>query len=132
MLAAGTIAGPSHPAAAAGGGAPLCCLRLIAIPRAKFALPCTQGWTLANPIASTTARDMFQLPLDQGYAFPYPDVVIGVDPPARRRPSSGPSLFANECAVKSTLVLPLAMVCSCLFAAAASRSDYNSMKWGGK
>jgi hypothetical protein len=46
-------------------------LNLIGTPRVKFAQPCTYGWTLADPPStmSAAARRMFQLPLDQGYAF---------------------------------------------------------------
>lgn len=100
-----------------------CRLRITAIPRVKFARPCTYGWTLADPTASVSSwwaargSSMFQLPLDQGYAF-FP---LQPSPP-RRPPSGGGPLFASERAVESTLVLPLAAACSRLFASAAMRS----------
>ena len=104
-------------------------LRLMALPRVKFAPTCTNGWTLADPIATNTSagtRNMFQLPLDQGYAFPLEHGNNSSDNNNNNNNNSNNnnnvSLFANERAVESTLVLPLATACSRLFAAAAHRS----------
>ena len=96
--------------------APAASLHIIATPRVKFAPPCTYGWSLAEPLLFTAAaRKMFQLPLDQGYAF------FGCSNSSN---SQQPPLLllANERAVESTLVLPLAVACSRLFMEASSVS----------
>jgi hypothetical protein len=108
-------------------------LLITAVPRIKFNPPCTYGWSLTDPVSTppllgsntttttTTANwlNMFQLPLDSGYAFRLPGqgtvLANDVDAPS-------PLLLANERAVESTLVLPLATACSHLFSLAATQS----------
>jgi hypothetical protein len=105
---------------------PAASLHIIAIPRVKFAPPCTYGWSLAEPLlASPEARKMFQLPLDQGYAF----LSCSSNSNSNSNNSNNSQqqqspllLLANERAVESTLVLPLAVACSRLFMEASSIS----------
>ena len=94
-------------------------LNVVSLPRIKFCPPGKIGWSLSDPtpipptsVAALRWLNMFQLPLDQGYAFP-----VGTSA------SSGAMVMVNECARESTVTLPLATACAKLFSEAAMQSQ---------
>jgi hypothetical protein len=97
-------------------------LTMMAVPRMKFVRPCNRGWSLTEP--SSTKNAMFQLPLDQSYAFPIDDssALSTAHRLTALNPSSSTVLIANERTVESTLVLPLATAVSRLAAESARQS----------
>ncbi|KAL7522908.1 hypothetical protein ACHAWX_007651 [Stephanocyclus meneghinianus] len=105
-------------------------LKITATQRIKFSQPCTLGWSLTDPVSSAPAMtknwlNMFQLPLDQAYAFPilHHHQLLHAHRLTHPSPSSSAVLMANERAVESTLVLPIATAVSRLFAEAAMQSS---------
>eukprot|EP00804_Cyclotella_cryptica_P015042 CCRYP_000621-RA/>CCRYP_000621-RA protein AED:0.03 eAED:0.03 QI:138/1/1/1/1/1/6/399/1381 len=105
-------------------------LKITATQRIKFSQPCTLGWNLTDPVSTDPSMTknwlkMFQLPLDQAYVFPILNhhqllTAHGLNHPS---PSSSALLMANERAVESTLVLPIATAVSRLLAEAAMQSS---------
>jgi len=123
---AGMLADPAFTASDLGGddGSPAA-LKLLATTRIKFNSPCSQGWTLCESVSSFPDKSdsmnwirMFNMPLDQGYAFPiaHHHYLLGGDS------NASSLLLCNERAVESTVVLPLATACSRMFAAATTKS----------
>eukprot|EP00984_Skeletonema_dohrnii_P035573 scaffold35510_cov111-Skeletonema_dohrnii-CCMP3373.AAC.1 len=96
-------------------------LNLMTLPRIKFNPSCRIGWSLTDPTpmppssaAALRWLNMFQLPLDQGYAYPMGTTATG---------SAGAVILANECARESTVTLPIATACAKLFSNAAMQSQ---------
>eukprot|EP00986_Skeletonema_menzelii_P019716 scaffold29009_cov137-Skeletonema_menzelii.AAC.2 len=90
-------------------------LNLTTLPRIKFNRPCSIGWSLTDPTpippssaAALRWLNMFQLPLDQVYAYPG---------------AAGAIILATECARESTVTLPIATACAKLFSNAAMQSQ---------
>ena len=106
-------------------------LNIVATPRIKFNNPCTLGWSLTDPttIAPTPPLSwlqMFQLPLDQGYAFPlvrHHELLNNSQQQQQYNAASHAILIANERAVESAVTLPLATAVARLLSAAAVQSQ---------
>jgi len=96
-------------------------LNLMTLPRIKYNPSCRIGWSLTDPTpmppssaAALRWLNMYQLPLDQGYAYPMGTTASG---------AAGAVILANECARESTVTLPIATACAKLFSNAAMQSQ---------
>lgn len=114
-------------------------LQIVATPRIKFNPPCTLGWSLTDPTTMPPTPPlswlkMFQLPLDQGYVFSldssheilnnaHNSTSQHPNQQFQRRPLPRAILLANERAVESAVVLPLATAVSSILSAAAIQSQ---------
>lgn len=121
-----------------GGGDAPAALHITATPRVKFNPPCTHGWSMTDPVSTPPTGpkswlEMFQLPLDQGYAFNLVrhHQALNSDQQQFAEPNSA-VILANERAVESAVVLPLATACSLLFSSAASHSQRLARSAAGK
>eukprot|EP00578_Thalassiosira_sp_NH16_P022902 CAMPEP_0181104934 /NCGR_PEP_ID=MMETSP1071-20121207/15697_1 /TAXON_ID=35127 /ORGANISM="Thalassiosira sp., Strain NH16" /LENGTH=439 /DNA_ID=CAMNT_0023188175 /DNA_START=32 /DNA_END=1348 /DNA_ORIENTATION=- len=126
--------GSSNITVTSGNGGSPAALHITATPRIKFNAPCTYGWSLTDPVTVAPAGEsswlrMFNPPLDQGYVFRHSHIYNDQARPSSMRQQPGSSsdahtlLLANERAVESALVLPLATAATRLFGIAARRSQ---------
>lgn len=113
-----------------GASSPPAAIKITATPRIKFNQPCTFGWSLTDPISTPPVTPlswlkMFQLPLDQAYAFPILNhhQLLNAHQINQQRSSSNATLLMNETAVESTLTLPIATAVSRLLSSAAMQSQ---------